>query len=61
MRKFLGTLLGVLIFLGKFFEKKAYILCVHIEGRIEGVGKEGVKVKGVKIEAYKYKYEYKYE
>ena len=44
-------------FFRKNFEKKAYILCVHIEGRVEGVGKEGVKVKGVKIEAYKYKYE----
>ena len=28
-------------FLGKLFEKKAYILCVHIEGRIVGDKKEG--------------------
>ena len=49
-------LLGVLIFFGKILRKKAYLLCVHIEGRIERVGKERVR-----IEAYKYKYEYKYE
>ena len=27
-----------------------YILCVHIEGRVVGVGREGVVRKGVRIE-----------
>ena len=45
----MGTLLSVLIFLGKFLRKKAYILCVHIEGRIVGSRKRGSRNKGVRI------------
>ena len=33
----------------KFFEKKAYILCVHIKGRVVGSRKRGSKSKGVRI------------
>ena len=46
--KIFGYALGVLIFLGKIFEKKAYILCVHIEGRVVGGRKRGSRNRGSK-------------
>ena len=67
MGKFFGYALSVPIFLGKNFEKKVYILCVHIEGRVVGSRKrgsskrrsknisksKGVLIKGVEIEGKK--------
>ena len=52
--KIFGYALGVLIFLGKIFEEKAYILCVHIEGRVvrsrkRGSNKRRSKNGGVQI------------
>ena len=52
MGKFFGYALSVPIFLGKIFEKKAYILCVHIEGRVvesrkKRSSKRGSKNRGV--------------
>ena len=47
--KIFGYALGVLIFWEKFLRKKAYILCVHIEGRVVGSRKRGSKSKGVRI------------
>ena len=50
--KIFGYALSVLIFLGKILRKKAYVLCVYIEGRVVRD-----KKRRVRIEAYKYKYE----
>ena len=46
--KIFGYALGVLIFLGKFLRKKAYILYVHIEGRVVESRKRGSIKRGSK-------------
>ena len=44
--KIFGYALGVLIFLGKIFEKKGvYIMCTYRGESSRGVGREGVRIE----------------